>query len=189
MTFLDAVTKSSELLTLLRQEDLNELQEKMDQLPVSDFQRDFLAQFNGGPSLASLKGYGPEEINGLLVMAHDHIKAGMLDKARETLQLIVMLDPYEDRAIYTFASTLQLEGKYSHAGMLYMQYVMMKAMEPRGYLRIGECLLGDGHVEEAREYITGALDLAVETGDELSKKQAEAVLAEIRQATNAAMAQ
>lgn len=189
MTFLDALPKAVEALSAWQDKHQAEFAEKMNQLPESDFQRDLLGHLSGGPRLAAIKGFGPEHIDALLVTAHGQIKAGLLAKARETLQLIIILDPYEDRALYTYASTLQIEGNYFMAGMFYMQYVMMKAMEPRGYLRIGECLFGDGHLEDAKEYITGALDLATEVGDELSKKQAKAALAEIEQASNAASAQ
>lgn len=189
MTFLEALPKAAEAFSTWTDKNQATFQEMMNRLPEDGFHRDFLAQFTGGPRLAAVQDFGPEQIDGLLIMAHSQIKAGLLEKARETLQLVMLLDPYEDRALYTYACTIQMEGNYFLAGMFFMQYVMMKALEPRGYLRVGECLLGDNHFEEAREYITGALNLATETGDELTKKQAQAALSEIEQASNAAVAQ
>lgn len=185
MTFLDAPTIPPEVLQLWKEKQSSAFQEKISALSETEFQKDYLAQFFGGPSLASLKGLGPEHIDALLVKAHNELKAGSIPAACDTLMLVMALDPNEDRAVYTLASILQMKGCYYDAGLLYMRYIMLKAMEPRGYLRIGECLLGDDHIAEAREYITGALNLATEAGDTLTQQQAKTMLSQLEQRDSA----
>lgn len=124
-------------------------------------------------------GLTSEHIEALLATAHNLIQAGALPEAQEKLLLAMMLDPHEARAIYAAAVTLQIQRRYADAGRIYACYVYAKPDDPAGYLRIGECLLGEGVLDEAREFVAGALSTAEEAKDALTAEQARKVLAVI----------
>lgn len=129
-----------------------------------------------GGTLASRVGLTAEHIDAFLSQAHALIKVGQLAKARDNLLPVLLLDPLEDRALYATAATLQMERRYAEAGRVYAAYIMMKALDPIGYLRMGECLLGDGAPGEAREFIEGAMSLARENDDATTAGHAEKLL-------------
>lgn len=136
-----------------------------------------LERIGGGEVPAIALGLSKEHIDALLSQARDLILAGMTAKARDKLLLALMLDPLEERALLAAAVTLQLEGRYADAGRLYAHYICMKPLDPVAYLRTGECLLGEGDADEAKEFITAALSGAEEQGDAATAGQARKLLA------------
>lgn len=137
---------------------------------------EWLAQVGAGRTPASALGLSADHVDALLSQARDLIRAGQPGRARDQLMLALLLDPLEARAIYAAAATLQMEQRHAEAGRLYASFIMLEPLDAAGYLRMGECLLGDGAADEAREFIEGALSLADEQQDAAAAEQARKLL-------------
>ncbi|MGV6872535.1 hypothetical protein ACUSIJ_07560 [Pseudochelatococcus sp. B33] len=137
---------------------------------------EWAAQLGAGRTLASTLDLRPEHIDALLSQARDLIRAGQLARARDKLMLVLFLDPLEVRAVYAAAATLQMEQRYAEAGRLYASYIVLEPLAAVGYLRMGECLLGNAEPDEAREFIASALSLAREQEDVATAEHAEKLL-------------
>lgn len=137
---------------------------------------EWFEKLSSGITPAIELGLSRDHIDALLAQAHDLIRAGQLVKARDKLRLAQRLDPLEERAVYIAAATLQMEQRYADAGRLYASYVMMKPLEADGYLRMGECLLGDGSPDDGREFILAALEIARERQDTATIAHVEKLL-------------
>lgn len=133
-------------------------------------------QVEAGYTPAGDLGLKPEHIDALLAEAHNLIRAGQLVKARDRLRLVLLLNPLEPRAAYAVAATLQMERRYTEAAQLYAAYITMEPTDVKGVLRFSECLLGQGEIDEAREFIDAALAHAREEGDTAAAEQAQKLL-------------
>lgn len=115
-----------------------------------------------GQSLAQALGIRPEVLETLNCLALQKVEAGHYAEAREIYFALGQLDPLDERFPYGMGTTLQLEGNYAGAVKLYQFYIAFAADEPAGYLRIAECLLGAGEIDDAAEFFEFGLGLAEE---------------------------
>lgn len=137
---------------------------------------EWIEQIGAGQTTAAALGLTQDHIDAILSQARDLIRTGHLDKARDKLLLALLLNPLEVRAVYASAASLQMEQRYVDAGRLYASYIVLNPLESVGYLRMGECLLGSGSPDDAREFIGSALSLARENQDAATVEHAEKLL-------------
>ena len=104
-----------------------------------------------GASPANMCDITSQERDALFAEGCRLVQAGEVDKGRNWLMPVYLLDPLDARVIYVIAVTYQMQGNVGLAAKLYVLFIALNATNPEGHLRLGECLLS------AREY-----DLAVQ---------------------------
>jgi tetratricopeptide (TPR) repeat protein len=102
-----------------------------------------------GMSLADIMDITQQERDAMFVQGARMIQHGELQKARDVLSLLHVLEPLDAKVIYAIAMTYQLEGDVAHAAKLYVQFLSLNATNAEGYLRLGECLLAAKETDEA----------------------------------------
>ncbi|MFC0218507.1 hypothetical protein ACFFJ7_08905 [Pseudochelatococcus lubricantis] len=138
---------------------------------------EWIGRIAAGNTPAKALGLTEEHVDALLSQARDLIQAGAPARARDKLLLALLLDPMEERALYAAAVTLQMESRFADAGRAYAFYIWRKPLDPLGYLRVGECLLGDGVLDEAKEFVEAARSAADELQDTQTVQHATTLLA------------
>ncbi len=111
---------------------------------------------DGGATPAAMLGLGHEHIDALYTQAYDLLQVGDIENARSVLTTLLQLEPTNERAVYAMAASHQLEGNMKRAAEIYAIFTALDATNPLGYLRVGECLLALGEVQNAYD----AFDLA-----------------------------
>jgi tetratricopeptide (TPR) repeat protein len=104
---------------------------------------------NEGLSLGDILGVTKEQRDALLNLAIGFIKSNEIQKAQDVLLKLIQLEPLDERANYVMATTYQLAGDFATAGKLYVQFLALDATNPEGYIRLGECFLGAGELDDA----------------------------------------
>lgn len=111
-----------------------------------------------GATPAAALGLDRKHIEALYEKGYDLLQVGDTARARAVLTTLMTLDPSEERGIYALAASYQMEGRFEPAAQLYTTFITMDATNPDGYLRLGECLLAVGELDDAE----GCFDLARE---------------------------
>ena len=102
-----------------------------------------------GLSPADIFGISKEQLDGLFVHGIDLVQSGEFLKARDIFIRLCQLESLDERFIYALATTYQLEGRFEIAGKIYMQFLALDATSAEGYLRLGECFLGNQEYDHA----------------------------------------
>jgi Flp pilus assembly protein TadD len=113
-----------------------------------------------GLTLGDILGLKKPHRDALLTQGLQFIQLGELEKGREVLERMYQLDPFDERSLYGLATSYQLEGDFSRAGKLYVQFLALDATNPDGHARLGECFLGAGELENAESCFKTAKRLA-----------------------------
>jgi tetratricopeptide (TPR) repeat protein len=124
------------------------VQQILDAMDLSPKQREILDLVKQGHSLADIYGLTQEHRDAMFLKGCQLVQAGDIQKGRDWLTYLHMLDPLDARIVYVIAVTHQTDGNFSLAAKLYMYFIALDATNPEGYLRLGECHLS------AREYDT-----------------------------------
>ncbi len=124
---------------------------------VSPKMRSILDHLKDGLSLADIIGLKKEHRDAFLVQAGTMIQAGDLDGAKDMLTQLVTLEPLDERPVYLLGFIAQQKGAFDVAAKLYAYFLGYDATNPDGYLRLGECLLGAGELDNAEGTFQSAL--------------------------------
>jgi tetratricopeptide (TPR) repeat protein len=109
-----------------------------------------------GLSLAEVMGITTQEREALLVHGLRQMQSGDAAGAQETLLTFYHLDPLDPRAAYALAANFQAQEDYLTAGRLYLTFLALDATNPEGYLRLGECFMGNREDDQASAYFEAA---------------------------------
>jgi tetratricopeptide (TPR) repeat protein len=134
-----------------------------------------------GATPAAALGLDKKHIEALYEKGYDLLQVGDTARARAVLTTLMTLDPSEERGVYALAASYQMEGQFETAAQMYANYITMDATNPDGYLRLGECLMAVGELDNAE----GCFDLAREearrgNGSSGAAAAADQRLAEVR---------
>lgn len=126
---------------------------------LSEKQQDMLDLVRRGIFLGEILDVSQEQKDALLAHGLGMIQLGEIQKGRDTLVQLFMLDPLEARAIYGIAVSYQLENQFDAAGKLFLHFLALDATNPEGHLRLGECFLGNQEPDNARSCFDAAKTL------------------------------
>jgi len=143
-------------------------------LELTEDQRRLLDVEAEGRSRADMLGITKEQRDALLNVGCRFLQTGELQKAREVLSGLYQLEPLDERPLYALGATYQMEGNLPLAAHFYIQFLGLNATNPEGYLRLGECLMAAGEIDEARSAFTSAKTFA-ESGKGRPGNAAEAL--------------
>lgn len=112
-----------------------------------------------GLTLAEAIDMPKEQLEAVYALGHQQLVAGDSKKAQDTFMQLIQFDPMDERYIYCFGVACQMNGKYAEAAKVFVQFLARDATNPEGYLRLGECFMHSGELENAREVfdLAGAL--------------------------------
>ncbi len=137
-----------------------------------------------GYELKDVYGLTEAELDALFQSGCQALGAGGLQQAKWFFSKLCQLDSLNAHYVFALASALQMEGEFESAGRLYFISVGLKATWVEAYVRLGECLIACDELDNAREMLEIAVELA--SGSEESEKgRAEALLAQIPQSDTA----
>lgn len=120
----------------------------LSQVEMSPNARKVLDLMGEGLSLADIFDITREQREALMALGAQLLKTGDTEKARIVLSRLHLLEPMDARPIFLLAVASQMDGAYADAGKLYVQFLARRATHVDGYLRLGECFLGNGELAE-----------------------------------------
>lgn len=142
-------------------EGSNELTSALfESVPLTERQESIVEYLRQGLTLGNILGITPKDMNALIAQALRFIEAGRRDKARDVLLRCHQLDPLEARAVYVIGTTYQMDGDLERAAHFYMHFLALDATNPDGYLRLAECLMAAGEIDNARDAVGAAAGFA-----------------------------
>ncbi|WP_062012792.1 tetratricopeptide repeat protein [Aureimonas sp. AU4] len=131
-----------------------------------------------GLTLRNALGLSTEHMTALLTQGSQLLAAGRHQPARDLALQVMHLDPLEARAPYLMGVSFQTEGDIAKAAHFYLQFLALDATNPDGYLRLGECCMAAGEVDNARDALGAARAFARQgKGRAEAADQAERLLA------------
>jgi len=113
-----------------------------------------------GLSLGDIEGLSVHHKEALFQLGCKLMLCNEAEQAESIFIALSLLDPLEARAYYGAGIAMKAQGKLSGAAQLFMQFLSLDATNPDGYLRLGECLVAAGELEEARSAFLAAEALA-----------------------------
>ena len=113
---------------------------------LSPLQRSIMDLVKKGHALADIYGLSQDERDAMFARGCQLLQSGEIEKARDWLLFVHLLNMHDARVIYVIAVTYQTQGNFSIAAKLYASFIALDPTNPEGHLRLGECLLS------AREY-------------------------------------
>lgn len=157
------------------------------QMDISERDQSIIDHMRDGLSLGDIMGIKKEHRDALINLAIGFIQAGDLDKARDILAQTYQFEPSDERALYLLGTIFQLKGDLERAVFCYLQFLAIDATNPEGYLRLGECLMTAGELDNASDALKSALEFARDgKGRPGNAEQAENLIAIIGAARPAA---
>ncbi|MDK2123488.1 SycD/LcrH family type III secretion system chaperone [Parachitinimonas caeni] len=144
--------------------------------PITDEQIERLASdltelWSIGGTLKDVYGFTPEECEAVYTLGYNLYNQGKFLDALKAFGFLLMHDHLERRYYKSFASALQMLKRYEEAIKHYSIASMLDLSDPEPTFHTGECMVGIGMIEEAKE----AFDLVVR---QTEKKEAYAVMHE-----------
>ncbi|RXV65960.1 CesD/SycD/LcrH family type III secretion system chaperone [Burkholderia stabilis] len=116
-----------------------------------------MAILQGKASLAEMHGYDPVALEHIYERGYDAWNSGDRDSATLDFGLLTLLQPLDRRFHFAFACGLQSQGEFSHALTFFNYAISMQADDPFAAFHIGECLLGLGEFDAARDAFEAAI--------------------------------
>lgn len=108
------------------------------------------AFFQYGVTPAVLHGVTDEELEATYQVAYELVMEGQYEEALEYAELLVRMDPGEQRYLFAFALCLQHVGEYASAARYYAEALVLKATDAVCAFRMGECLMAMEDLDNAR---------------------------------------
>ena len=108
------------------------------------------AFFQYGVTPALLHGVTDEELEATYQLAYELVMEGRYEKALEYAELLVRMDPAEQRYLFAFALCLHHVGEYASAARYYAEALVLKATDAVCAFRMGECLMAMQDLDNAR---------------------------------------
>lgn len=121
---------------------------------------DLLAAVAEGFSFADIMGFGEDHKEALFQFGCRFMVTNNLDQAERIFVMLALLDPLEARAPYGLGIIAQTRKELHKAAQFFMQFIILDATNPKGYLRLGECLLAANEHQEAESAFLTAKKLA-----------------------------
>lgn len=149
MSILDGLPRSAEAMKAVVAGSSAIMDDYLSQQALSPRAQSIVALLKKGLSLADIMKITPRERDALLVHGIRQMEAGEMEGAQATLTTLHQLDPLDERAIYALAATYQAQENYAVAGKLYCTFIALDATNAEGYLRLGECFLGNREFAQA----------------------------------------
>ena len=118
------------------------------------------ALFQHGITPASMKGISDADLESVYAIAHSQLVQGNAKEALDDLLLLVTHNPWDTRFQIAFALALQTLGQHETAARHYGQAFLMDATDAGCALRMGECLMAMGQVNEAAEAFRASIALS-----------------------------
>src|SRR5690606_40771579 len=94
--------------------------------------------------------FGEGHKEALLQLGCRFMLSNDLEQASNIFLTLALLDPLEERAQYGLGVVEQTRGDLPKAAQFFLQFILLNATDPKGYLRLGECLRGANEKEEAK---------------------------------------
>lgn len=160
MSILDQLPSSKQEVELAEAVAKRMIDSYFDGLKLSGKLKDIADLMREGFSLGDLLQIKPQHKDALVVHGLRLLQAGQNSNARDVFTQLLMLDPLEARAMYGLAVGYQLENDFETAGQLYFHFLALDATNCEGYLRLGECFLGNQEDDLAKGCFETAKALA-----------------------------
>jgi Flp pilus assembly protein TadD len=110
-----------------------------------------IQRMNEGATLAEAIELEEEELEALYAVGHQQLAAQDIAKAKDSFLNLVQLNPLDERFHYGLGVALQLNGEIAPAARAYLGFLALDADNAEGYMRLGECFLFSGELENAEE--------------------------------------
>lgn len=121
---------------------------------------DVLSLLSQGYTLADIMDFGEGHKEALFQLGCRFMLSNDLEQASNIFLTLALLDPLEERAQYGLGVVEQTRGDLPKAAQFFLQFILLNATDPKGYLRLGECLRGANEKEEAKAAFETAKQLA-----------------------------
>jgi len=121
---------------------------------------ELMALISEGLTLGDIAGFGDQHKEALFQLGCRLMLCNEIEQAETIFVMLSLLDPLEARAHYGAGVAMKARGKLPGAAQFFMQFLALDATNPVGYLRLGECLVAAGEIEEARSAFAAAEALA-----------------------------
>lgn len=136
---------------------------------------------NKGITVGQMHDIKEEEYEAVYTLGYNLYNQGKYDKAAEAFLFLTFYNHLEQRYAKALGAALQMLELYEQAITIHTMAIILDAMDPEPMVRMGECLIAMGHVDDAIETLDGAALVAAETGKhEAVKERANALLAILR---------
>lgn len=130
---------------------------------LSPKMRSLLELLGEGLSVGDIIGIEKQHRDAMVVQAGTMMQAGETEKAKEVLEMLSILEPLDERPAYMLGVIALQEERYAVAARLFVHFLALDATNPDGHLRLGECLLSAGELDNAEEAFGTAVALARKT--------------------------
>jgi type III secretion system low calcium response chaperone LcrH/SycD len=132
----------------------------LDSMPTADATR--LLQWcgeiiEGQETLASLRGFGEDDLNTIYKRAYEAWQAGEHEAAAMDFAYFAMHQPNDPRFMFALGYAMQHRGEFQEALNFYSRAVLMRKNDPGAIYRISQCLTELGDIDGARD----ALDFVI----------------------------
>lgn len=115
-----------------------------------------LKQMHAGVTVASLRGISPRRLEAYYALGYNAFRCGRLQDAQLLFSFILMNNHLDGRTHKALGLTFQAMRQFEQALKSYGAASLMAMTDPEPPVRIAECLLALGRIDEA----SGALDFA-----------------------------
>ncbi|MDX8355153.1 tetratricopeptide repeat protein [Cognatiyoonia sp. IB215182] len=107
-------------------------------------------------------GLSDDHLDAIFATGLNYMQAGEVAQAQTVFQKLVTFKSIDYRFWYALGTTFQTQERYEDAGRAYLMSLALKATDVDGYLRLGECLLAAGELENALGSFQTALALCAD---------------------------
>jgi len=114
-----------------------------------------------GATIAELRGITPEQLEAVYSVGFNFYKTGRYDEAEKVFRPLMLLDFYNAKYAFAFASSLQAQRKFEQATRAYAMVTILDAEDPRPLYHTAECMLALGDQEQALAALDMMQELAV----------------------------
>lgn len=122
-------------------------------------QQDIIDLVRRGIFLGEILELTQDHKDALLTHGLGLIQLGEIQKGRDVLTQLFVLDPLEARAVYGIGVSYMLQNQFEGAGKLFLHFLALDATNPEGHLRLGECFLGNQEYDHAADCFDAVKDL------------------------------
>lgn len=140
---------------------------------------------NKGITVGDLHGFTEQEYEAVYSLGYNQYKQGKFAEATRYFQFLTFYNHYEPRYSKALGASLQMQERYTDAINAYTMAIIMDAMDPEPMLRMAECLIALGNVDDAQETLDCVTKVCDETGKHNTiKARAEALIAILAENTD-----
>ena len=132
-----------------------------------------------GQELARQCGITTDDLNAVAHVAHTRLAAGAVEEAQKIYAILVVLEPAQTGYQVGLADAAMLAGNADLALQAAAAIISIAPADPRGYFLSGRACLALGMLDEAREDLSEAIDLARTGRDSAMFEKANAMLTRI----------